>query len=164
MSHPALNIVGLNLGILEGQLCKALQNQLGNIKIVPLLKDQKVNDLVHQRYVLYYSIEGGVLTNRGSTGSIDCPKSKKVAYELTFQFHLKDLRTHTKFYPCADELICLIDGLPIGHPFGQISVTRFSEPNYDDECGFYTWTINARVVSYYRTKMLKTMEIPEFCD
>lgn len=159
MSQPIFNKVGINLGVLENQLCKALANQLGNIKIVPLLGEQKVNDRVNQRYILFYSIEGGALTNRGSTGSIDCMKAKKVAYDLIFKFELKDLRTHTTFYQCADELIGLIDGLPIGESFGQISVISFSEPDYNDEGGYYEWSIKARVVSYYKTNMLKSMVI-----
>lgn len=156
--------VGLNLGQLEQALENALYKKLGNIKVTPLLRAEKVNDRVSQRYLLYYSITGGILTNRAGAGSIDCPKAKKVAYNLTFEFHLKDLRTHKRFYDCADELLCLIDGLPLESPFTQISVIEFSEPKFDTEGGFYEWTIQARVHGYFKTKMLMKQTTEEICN
>ncbi len=155
--------VGLNLGQLETALELALKNQLGNIKITPLILEEKVNDRVSQRYILFYSISGGMLSNRASTGSIDCPKAKKVSYDLTFKFHLLDLRTHKRFYDCADELIGLIDGLPLNPPFTQISITSFSEPNFEDEGGFYEWTIKGKVYGYFKTNMLARSELQVEC-
>ena len=156
--------VGLNLGQLETALELALNKQLGNIKVTPLIMESKVNDRVSQRYILFYSIHGGMLTNRAGTGSIDCPKAKKVAYDLRFDFHLKDLRTHKRFYDCADELLKLIDGLPLNPPFTQISVTSFSEPTFDEEGGFYEWTIKGKVMGYFRTKMLERSPLQDECD
>ena len=155
--------LGLNLGQLETALEMALTCKLGNIKVTPLILEKKVNDRVSQRYILFYQISGGLLTNRAGTGSIDCPKAKKVSYEIKFVFHLKDLRSHKRFYDCADELIGLIDGLPLNPPFTQISVTRFSEPTYDDEGGFYEWTINAKVYGYFRTNMLQKSPLQSEC-
>ena len=155
--------VGLNLGQLETALELALKNQLGNIKITPLIMESKVNDRVSQRYILFYSIMGGALSNRASTGSIDCPKAKKVSYDIRFDFHLKDLRTHKRFYDCADELIGLVDGLPLNPPFTQISVISYSEPKFDEEGGFYEWTIKAKVYGYFKTNLLQRSPLQEVC-
>ena len=155
--------VGLNLGQLETALELALKNKLGNFKITPLILEKKVNDRVSQRYILFYMISGGVLTNRSGTGSIDCPKAKKVSYDIRFDFHLADLRTHKRFYDCADELLGLIDGLQLNPPFTQISVIKFSEPTYDEEGSFYEWTINAKVAGYFRTRMLEKSPLQSKC-
>ena len=155
--------VGLNLGQLESALENALEGQLGNIKITPLMRAQKNRDRVSQRYILYYSITGGILTNRAGTASIECPKAKKVAYNLTFVFNLLDLRTHKRFYDCADELLGLIDGLPLESPFTQISVIEFSEPTWEEEGGFYEWTIKARVYGYFKTNMLMQQTTDVIC-
>ena len=156
--------VGLNLGQLESALENALEGQLGNIKITPLMRAQKNRDLVSQRYILYYSITGGILTNRAGAGSIDCPKAKKVAYNLTFVFNLLDLRTHKRFYDCADELLGLIDGLPLEPPFTQISVIEFSEPKWEEDGGFYEWEIQARVHGFFKTNMLSQQTTEVRCD
>lgn len=144
----------INLQFLEDQLCEALKETFGDMKIVPILKEEQPTKKVQQKNTLYFSIGGGRITDRATTGSLDCRKAKEYSYDLSFTFYLRNLRTHTTFYSCADELSNSLDGLPIGNPFGQISLMGWSEPKHDESGGFWEWTIQGKVVSYGSTKLL----------
>lgn len=140
----------LNLKKLEESLCQALGNNLGNIKLAPLLKKDQATMRVSQRYMLYYALQGGTLNDQSNT--ISCKKPRKITYTIRFVFELKDIRNHQTIYDCIDELFNLIDGLNIGLPFSCISLTSFSEPEFLDDGAYYRWGVEGTVNSFTSTK------------
>ncbi len=137
----------LRLAELENSLCEALRGQLGNIKIANRLRKNQKAERVSQRYILYLGISGSHSINDTSTSTVSKRLPRKIDYNLTFEFHLRDLRNHSTFYECADELLGKIDGLDVGLSFGSVSITSFNEAELDDD-GYFTWTITGKLTQY----------------
>lgn len=132
-------------------LCLALERNLGNIKIRPLLKEKLVNQRVSQKYLLYYDITETQVANDTSS-SISKKSPKKVEYTIKLLFNLHDLRQHRTYYECMDSLLCLVEGLEIGIPFGKLSVVKTGEMTWDEKGSFYEWPVEVKTVRFSSTR------------